>query len=604
MNSERKLATILATDCVNFSKHMEESEELTLTNLNECRKIIDEVIAKFSGKIFSTAGDSVVAEFPSPVQCVKAAVEFQNKLYERNEHSLTKLPLSWRVGIHVDDVIVESNNIMGSGVNIAARLESQSEPGKILISSIVKSQVEKRIDYSIEADGTRKLKNISDEFEVYKIKGLLIDDDDFFTEEQKEENIENQNIDKTGKIIKIQKSTKPKIAILTFKNVSKNDDSEFLVEAITGDLIIEFSRLKEFDVVSKKTCDDFDKSNEDAVTFSKKNNIDFLVGGNIRSAGNRLRVAVDLTNAKDGSIIWGDRYDRVLEDIFDIQDEIVQKISKELLGNIEITNLQNIKRKPTENLSSYENLVIGRYYWLRQSISKEHNSKALAHFDKAIELDEANARAHALKACSIGGGLGKQYYDDNDKMIKSLFHHMERSLEHDENDYEVRRLYSAISLSQKKYIESEDHGKVAYSMNPNDARVLACYGEILVRNKKFDLGLELLHKVLDVDPIPAGQKTSDNRYRDLVLGYFCKNEFDKCIEISRNIEELEPRSWIFLMYSFKEKEGFNNLKEKEEFKNKFDEYSKLDWENTIKGFHLPDESMNKNLESFSNELVD
>jgi tetratricopeptide (TPR) repeat protein len=140
-------------------------------------------------------------------------------------------------------------------------------------------------------------------------------------------------------------------------------------------------------------------------------------------------------------------------------------------------------------------------------------------------------------------------------------------------------------------------------MNPNDARVLACYGEILVRNKKFDLGLELLHKVLDVDPIPAGQKTSDNRYRDLVLGYFCKNEFDKCIEISKNIKELEPRSWIFLMYSFKEIEGFDNLKEKEEFKNKFDEYSKLDWENTIKGFHLPDESMNKNLENFSNELV-
>ena len=193
MNSERKLATILATDCVNFSKHMEESEELTLTNLNECRKIIDEVIAKFGGKIFSTAGDSVVAEFPSPVQCVKAAIEFQDKLYERNEHSLTKLQLSWRVGIHVDDVIVENNNIMGSGVNVAARLESQSEPGKILVSKIVKDQVDKRIDYSIEADGTRKLKNISDEFEVFKVKGLKIDDDDFFSEEVNKENNEDEN---------------------------------------------------------------------------------------------------------------------------------------------------------------------------------------------------------------------------------------------------------------------------------------------------------------------------------------------------------------------------------------------------------------------------
>ena len=248
MNSERKLATILATDCVNFSKHMEENEELTLTNLNDCRKIIDEVIAEFGGKIFSTAGDSVVAEFSSPVQCVKAAIKFQDKLYERNEHSLTKLQLSWRVGIHVDDVIVENNNIMGSGVNVAARLESQSEPGKILVSKIVKDQVDKRIDYSIEADGTRKLKNISDEFEVFKVKGLKIDEDDFFSEEVNEEKNEDEN-KQDDNVIVSRNSSQPKIAILTFKNVSKNDDSEFLVEAITGDLIIEFSRMKEFDVV-------------------------------------------------------------------------------------------------------------------------------------------------------------------------------------------------------------------------------------------------------------------------------------------------------------------------------------------------------------------
>ena len=154
---------------------------------------------------------------------------------------------------------------------------------------------------------------------------------------------------------------------------------------------------------------------------------------------------------KMAPIIWGDRYDRVLEDIFDIQDEIVQKISKELLGNIEITNLQNIKRKPTENLNSYENLVIGRYHWLRQSSAKEHNDKALFHFDKAIEQDETNARAHCLKACTIGGGLGKGYYEDNDKMMKMIFHHIEKSLEHDENDFEVRRISSAIALMQKKY---------------------------------------------------------------------------------------------------------------------------------------------------------
>ena len=140
-------------------------------------------------------------------------------------------------------------------------------------------------------------------------------------------------------------------------------------------------------------------------------------------------------------------------------------------------------------------------------------------------------------------------------------------------------------------------------MNPNDPRVLAVYGEILVRNKKIDQGLELLHKALELDPIPAGQKTSDNRYRDLVLGYFCKKDYDVCITQAQKIKELEPRSWIFLLFSLKEKDNEINLKENEYFVNKYDDYSKLDWKETIKGFHLPDEEMNKNLENFTTQVI-
>ena len=145
MNTERKLATILATDCVNFSKHMEENEELTLSNLNECRKIIDEIIAKYDGKIFSTAGDSVVAEFASPVSCVNAAIHFQKAIDERNKVTEESSIMTWRVGVHMDDVIVEKDNIYGSGVNIAARLEAACTPGQILVSSTVKDQVDNKI---------------------------------------------------------------------------------------------------------------------------------------------------------------------------------------------------------------------------------------------------------------------------------------------------------------------------------------------------------------------------------------------------------------------------------------------------------------------------
>ena len=246
--TNRKLAAILATDCVNFSMHMEVEEEKTLRNLNECRKIIDKNIYDHGGKIFSTAGDSVVAEFASPVQCVNAAISFQNELYKRNYELDVDLKLEWRVGIHVDDVIVENNNLMGSGVNIAARLESNCKPGEILVSKIVRDQCNKRVNIEIIPDGTRSLKNISADFEVYKFYGLLI---------HNEKNIKNISNDKSDNkrsesitLNNMSESKKLKLAVLPFENLSKDEDSEFLVEGVFRDLIQEFSRMQEFEVLS------------------------------------------------------------------------------------------------------------------------------------------------------------------------------------------------------------------------------------------------------------------------------------------------------------------------------------------------------------------
>ena len=142
----RKLATILATDCVDFSKFMEDLEELTLASLNSCREIIDPIIEEHGGRIFHTAGDSIIAEFGSPVECVNAAMKFQEAISSRNGSIKEGPKLEWRVGIHVDDVIIEGENIYGSGVNIAARLEAQCEPGKIIFSRIVQEQVQKRVN--------------------------------------------------------------------------------------------------------------------------------------------------------------------------------------------------------------------------------------------------------------------------------------------------------------------------------------------------------------------------------------------------------------------------------------------------------------------------
>ena len=597
-DTERKLATILATDCVSFSKYMEDSEEKTLRNLNECRKIIDNKITEYGGKIFSTAGDSVVAEFASPVQCVKAAIEFQNEIYKRNDHSITELKLDWRVGIHVDDVIVENDNIMGSGVNISARLESECEPGGILLSTIVKDQVNKRIDAKIEIDGTRKLKNISDDFEVYKISNLLIHEDDFLKEEVEQKNdIEQKPIAK----YKINKAKKIKLAILPFENLSKDEDSEFLVEGVFRDLIQEFSRMQEFEILSHQTSMDFKKNDEDALGFAKKHLVDYLIGGNIRSAGKRIRVSVDLTDASDGSNLWGEKYDRVMEDIFDLQDEIVMKMSRQLLGNIEISSLQRIKRKPSENLNSYEWLIKGTYHHVRSG--KENNLKAIEALDKAIETDETNARAHALKACTIGGGYGKGYYEDPDKMMDMGREHVKKSLEADENDFEVLRISSAIAQSNKDFNKSIEHAKKGHSINPNDPRILDRYGTCLVKLDNVDEGLKHLHKALELDPIPQGAATSCSRYNALTIGYFCKEDFGKCIFWGEKIQYMVASTWLTILYSISKNDDISKVKEHNVYKKYENDFKETNWEKTIHDIHFrPEDSKHTNLLEFSNKM--
>ena len=227
-NVKRRLATILATDCVGFSKHMTENEELTLDNLKACRAIIDPLIKEFGGRIFYTAGDSVIADFSSPVECVNAAIKFQKAISDRNQTLGDSMKLVWRVGIHLDDVIIEGDNIYGNGVNIAARLEAQCAPGQILLSKVVREQVNQRVDFTIEAAGTKALKNISNSYEVYAIAasgGSVVKS--------------NVSEDQSGK----DKDYKPKIAVLPFSNASNDEDSGFLVDGIVEDVITELSLI-------------------------------------------------------------------------------------------------------------------------------------------------------------------------------------------------------------------------------------------------------------------------------------------------------------------------------------------------------------------------
>ena len=576
---KRKLATILATDCVSFSKHMEEQEEKTLESLKACREIIDPLISKYSGRIFHTAGDSVIAEFDSPVGSANAAIEFQNAIKDRNKNEEVNPKLSWRVGIHLDDIIIEGDNIYGNGVNIAARLESQSPVGEILISDVVNQQINKKIEQKIHSLGKIELKNISSDFEVFSILG----------------DGKNKISKKTSPSV----NKKPKFAILPFVNTSKDEDSGFLVDGIVEDLITEFSMMREFDILSRQTSVNFKDENQDIKEFSKKFDLDFIVTGGIRASGKRVRINIELSDANDESIIWSNKYDRVLEDIFDLQDEIVRKISIALLGEIEISSLQRSKRKPTENISSYEYLLRGKEK--HHKFTKEANQEALQNFDKAIEADAGNAQAYAWKVCTLGQAMFRGF---SERKMEEIFadakQNIDKALELNENDFECHRMLSAVYLSNHDYLLAEDHGRKAFNMVPNDPRVLSGYGEVLVRIGKVDKGLELLNKAFELDPIPQGQSTSDNRIKDLILGYFFAEDFNKVVELSFDIRVMDTRSLALILYS---RSKLNqDIKVSSEYGSLKGEFKDTDWEQTIDRFHIQDEEIQKNLINFISSI--
>ena len=531
---KRKFATILATDCVSFSKHMAENEEGTLSSLNSCRSIIDDYIEKHGGRIFHTAGDSVLAEFNSPIETVNCAISFQDTICERNE-TLAEAdgdrPLLWKVGVHCDEVILENDNVYGNGVNIAARLEAQCSPGQILVSRAINEQVVSRIEAISQAAGKKKLKNISDAFEVFSI----------CTEKTTKLAVPS----KPSEMPRELKNQKPMVAILPFKNLNANEDSTFLIDGIFEDILTELSMVRQVSIVSRQSSMNFTESGAHLDQFISQFSVNFLIQGSIRSAGPRVRITVSLVDADTQEVLWSKKFDRTLDDIFEVQDEIVRSVIKEILGEIELASLSRAKRKPTENMSSYEFLLKGKEG--HHTLTAEANANALKMFDAAIEADPENAQAYAWKACTLGQAMVRGYVDKPLEEIMPEFSNlMASALSIDPNDFECHRLQCAVNTMMGDMKAALSHGKKAYDVNPNDPRILQQYGEVLLKTGKTEEGCDLTLLALEYDPIAQGQTNSDKRKSDGVFGCVLDDRPDVGLEIASGMID---RSEKVLVYS-------------------------------------------------------
>jgi len=388
---------------------------------------------------------------------------------------------------------------------------------------------------------------------------------------------------------------RPKIGLIPFENLNNDNDGEFLVDGIVEDLITELSMIKEISVATRKTCFGFRDKDYTSQSFKDEWGFDFIISGSIRSSNERLRISVELSDMNDDRVIWSNKYDRINTDIFEIQDEIVTKIIRCIVGEIEITSLKRAHRKPTENMTSYEYTLKGRA--LNQKFDKEANAEAIRMLDAAIEADNTNPLPYSWKACTLGQAMTLGFKERNDENMEEFLGSLSKANELNENDWNTNRILGEANLTLQNFHQSKIYATKAYNANPNHPFVLSIYGDALIRNDEIENGIKIFEKMYQLEPIPAMDSNSDRPLKKLFLAHFLNKNFDKCEEIFNEIEDHDFQDWFIYKY-IQSLRKINYLKQSwYELGNK--KFKDLDWKKEISLFHLNNKNLKKQLEIFA-----
>ena len=372
---KRRLAAILSADVVGYSRLMGADEESTFDILRQCRESIDGCVAEKGGRIVATGGDSVLAEFPSAVEVVRCALAMQEGIARCNIDRTDDRRMRFRIGINLGDVMINGDDILGDGVNIAARLEQIAEPDSIYIFGTVYDQVRNKLDLAYSDLGPQSVKNIDQPVRAYRV-----------SEAQAETVPAASGGADSG-------PAKPTIAVLPFDNMSRDEEQEYFVDGMTEDIITELSRNHDLFVIARNSTFTYKGKAVDVTEVGRELGVRYIVEGSVRKAGNRLRITVQLIDAADGHHLWAERYDRELEDVFEVQDEITQVIVANLPRRVEAAHFEQSKHKPTENMAAYDYILRAKDHHHKKT--PEDNAKAIEISQKAIELDPEYSVTHA-----------------------------------------------------------------------------------------------------------------------------------------------------------------------------------------------------------------
>ena len=517
---ERRLAAVLCTDVAGYSRLMGLDEEGTLAALKRHRhELIDPAIAAHRGRIVKTTGDGALVEFASVVDAVRCAVDIQRGMAERHAGVPPDRQIRFRIGINLGDIMIDEGDIFGDGVNVAARLQELAEPGGICITRAVREQVGDKVDLAYTDLGEHNVKNIAKPVHVYRVGGQVGQTD--------------RPAADTGRPLPLP--DRPSIVVLPFANMSGDAEQDYFADGMVEDIITGLARIKWLFVIARNSSFVYKGRAVDVKQVGRDLGVRYVLEGSVRKAGNRVRVTAQLIEAANGAHLWAERYDRALDDVFALQDEITLAVVGAIEPSLRAAEIERVRRKRPENLDAYD--LVLRAVPLANAAMPEEADEALALIKRALALEPDYAMAHAMAAwCHeqrfFRGGLAAGERDAG-------LRHAHAALAGGAEDANVLALAGfVIALLEHDLVTAREAFERALALSPSNAAALGFGAVALVWAGEGERAIEWAERALRLSPFDPLRYTPLNA---LAIAHFLADRFEAAADASRRAIQVNPR---------------------------------------------------------------